>query len=166
MATRRTILWSTKSIAGTAILLLGTFILYQNAAGAAARVNRTLKNGSQAFGVVPTVVLAASQPAGAYAVDHRRFLESLFHQALSSLWPLLLVIFGSVLSRDPSRDQSKRIEENNQQLADFPPLPYVQLHQIQTKRKPGSESNLAGKLANAAWIVHWKVNTPITRVYK
>jgi hypothetical protein len=121
MATRRTILRSAKSIAGTAILMLGMFILYQNVAGGAARVSHALTNGSQAFGVVPTVVLAASQPARAYAADHHRFLQSLFHQALSSFWPLLLVIFGSVLSRETFRDQSKRTEENNQHLAEFPP---------------------------------------------
>jgi hypothetical protein len=113
MATQRKILRTTKSIAGTAILVLGTFVLYQNVAGAAARVSHALTNGSQPFGVVPAVVLAASKPADAYTADHHRFLQSLFHQALSSFWPLLLVIFGSVLSRDTFRDQSEDTRKNN-----------------------------------------------------
>jgi hypothetical protein len=121
MAARRIILRKARSIAGTTILALGTFVLYQELAGAAARLSHVLANGSEAFGVLPAVVLAASQPAHAYAADHHRFLQSLFHQALSSFWPLLLVIFGSVLSRETFRDQSKRTEENNQQLAEFPP---------------------------------------------
>jgi hypothetical protein len=120
MATRRTILRSAKSITGTAVLVLGTFILYQNLAGGAARVSQVLTNGTQAFGVLPAVVLAAAQPAHAYAADHHRFLQTVFHELLSSSWPLLLVIFGSVLSRETFREQSKHIEENNKQLADLP----------------------------------------------
>ena len=121
MAARRTILRSAKSIAGIVVLVLGTFILYQNLACAVVRLSHVLSNGSEAFGIFPAVVLAASQPAHAYAADHHRFLHSLFHQALSSFWPVLLVIFGSVLSRDTFRDQSKHIEENNKYRADFPP---------------------------------------------
>jgi hypothetical protein len=120
MAARRIILVKARSIAGTTILALGAFILYQDLAGAASRLIHVLANGSEAFGVLPAVVLAASQPAHAYAADHHRFLHSLFHQVLSSSWPLLLVIFGSVLSRDSFRDQSKHHEENNKQLADLP----------------------------------------------
>ena len=121
MAARRTILLKARSIAGTAILALGTFILYQDLAGAASRLIHVLTNGSEAFGILPAVVFAASQPAHAYAADHHRFLHSLLHQMLSSSWPLLLVIFGGVLSRHTFRDQPKDIEENDKQIADIPP---------------------------------------------
>ena len=107
-----TVLRSAKSIVGTALLVLGTFILYENLAGAVGRLSHVLANGSEALGLLPAVVLAASQPVHAYAVDHHRFLLGLFQQVLASSWPLLLVIFGSVLSRDTFTDKSKHIQEN------------------------------------------------------
>jgi hypothetical protein len=113
MAARRTVLGGVKSIVGTALLMLGTFILYENLSGAVARLSHMLENSSESLGVVPAVVLAASQPVHAYAVDHHRFLQGLFQQVLVSSWPLLLIIFGSVLSKDTFREQSKHIQENN-----------------------------------------------------
>jgi hypothetical protein len=107
-----TVLRSAKSIVGTALLVLGTFILYENLAGAVGRLSHVLANGSEALGLLPAVVLAASQPVHAYAVDHHRFLRGLFQQVLASSWPLLLVIFGSVLSRDTFTDKSQHIQEN------------------------------------------------------
>jgi presenilin-like A22 family membrane protease len=107
-----TVLRSAKSIVGTALLVLGTFILYENLAGAVGRLSHVLANGSEALGLLPAVVLAASQPVHAYAVDHHRFMLGLFQQVLASSWPLLLVIFGSVLSRDTFTDKSKHIQEN------------------------------------------------------
>jgi hypothetical protein len=121
MAGRRTIFRSSRSIAGAALLMVGMFILYENLAGAVTALSHALANRSEALGVVPAVVLAVSQPVQAYAADHQRFFRDVFHQLLGSSWPLLLVIFGSVLSRDTFAEKSKHIQKNNTQAVDRPP---------------------------------------------
>jgi hypothetical protein len=121
MAGRQTILGRAKSIIGTSILVIGTFILYQELASATAWLSCALANRSDRLGMLPAVVLAASQPAHAYAVDHHRFLQNLFRPALSFSWPLLLIIFGSILSSDTFREKSRRIQQNNKQRRDLPP---------------------------------------------
>jgi presenilin-like A22 family membrane protease len=126
-----TVLRSAKSIVGTALLVLGTFILYENLAGAVGRLSHVLANGSEALGLLPAVVLAASQPVHAYAVDHHRFMLGLFQQVLASSWPLLLVIFGSVLSRDTFTDKSKHIQENTVD----PPPPARRTHSADRDRR-------------------------------
>jgi hypothetical protein len=139
MARRQTVLQSAKSIAGTALLVVGTFILYENLAGAVSQLSHVLANGSEALGLLPTVVLAASQPVHAYAIDHHRFLQGLFQQALTSSWPLLLVIFGSVLSRDTFRDKSKHIQQNNTHPVDLPPpCPTYSFTRSRPAGSPGS----------------------------
>jgi membrane-bound metal-dependent hydrolase YbcI (DUF457 family) len=52
---------------------------------------------------MPTVILAAARVVQAYA-DHRRFLHCFVFHTLASLWPLLLVVAGAVLSRDSFAD--------------------------------------------------------------
>ena len=101
MAARQTALRISKSIAGAALLLLGMFILYEKLAGAVVRLSHDLANGSKALGVLPAAVLAVSQAA--HAFDHHQLLQCFFGQILVSSWPLILVIFGTVLSRDNSR---------------------------------------------------------------
>jgi hypothetical protein len=101
MAAQQTALRISKSVAGAALLLLGMFTLYENLAGAVVRLSHVLANGSQALGVLPAAVLAVSQAVRAF--DHHQFLQCLFRQILVSSWPLILVIFGTVLSRDNSR---------------------------------------------------------------
>jgi putative Mn2+ efflux pump MntP len=107
MAAQRTVFRSSKSIAGAVLLVLGTFILYENLAGAVARLNHVLNNSSAPLGVLPAAVLTVSQAAHAYGLNHQRFLQCLFHQMLVSSWPLLLIIFGAVLSRDTFADKFK-----------------------------------------------------------
>jgi hypothetical protein len=121
MAGRHTVLARAKFIIGTTILVLGTFILYQELASVIAWLSCTLANRSDRLGILPAVVLAASQPAHAYAVDHHRFLQNLFRPALSFMWPLLPVIFGSILLSDTLREQSKGMQQNNKQLRDLRP---------------------------------------------
>jgi hypothetical protein len=101
MAARQTVLRISKSIAGATLLLLGMFTLYENLAGAVVRLSHVLANGSQALGVLPAAVLAVSQAV--HAFDHHQFLQCVFQRILVSSWPLILVIFGTVLSRDNSR---------------------------------------------------------------
>ena len=111
MAARQRAFRISKSIAGAALLLLGMFILYANLAAAVARSSHVLAHSAEALGVVPALVLAASQAVHACAFNHQRFFQGLFRQMLASSWPLLLVIFGTVLSKDTFADNSKHIPE-------------------------------------------------------
>jgi hypothetical protein len=107
MAAQQTVFRRSKSIAGAALALLGTFILYENVAGAFARVSHVLGNGSRALGTFLAFVLAVSQAVHTYSIYHQRFFQGLFQQLLVSSWPLLLVIFGTGLSTDSFTDKSK-----------------------------------------------------------
>jgi hypothetical protein len=108
MKPQRTILRISKSIAGAIFVGLGMFVLYENVAGAVARLSHILgANGSHALGILPAAFLVFSQAVQTYAADHQRFLGSLFQQTLVSIWPLALVIFGSVLSKDTLTHDSK-----------------------------------------------------------
>jgi hypothetical protein len=104
-----------KSIAGTVLVLLGAFILYQDLAGAIARVSHA--NGAEALGVLPAALLAFSQTVQTYAFDHQRFLQALVPHLLLSSWPLLLVICGTALSKDPADDESKHVDARVNTLA-------------------------------------------------
>jgi len=106
MAPRQTAFRSSKSIAGAALAVLGTFILYENVAGAVVRVSHVLGNGSRALGMFPAFVLTLSQ-AHTYSLSHQGLFRCLFQQLLVSSWPLLLVIVGTVLSTDNFPDKSK-----------------------------------------------------------
>jgi hypothetical protein len=90
-----------RSIAGAALVGLGTFILYHNLAGLVAWGRNILgSNSSQTLGIPAAVIQAFGQVWQSYGVNHQLFLEgSLQHMWIFS-WPLLLVTFGSVLSRD------------------------------------------------------------------
>ena len=105
MVGRQTGFRGSKSIAGAALVGLGAFILYENLAGAVVRLSQVLgANGSGALGVLPAVILAGSRVVQAYPAGHQRFLHGLLQQVLVSSWPLLLVMVGTVLSRDALED--------------------------------------------------------------
>ena len=141
MAGRRTFFRSFKSIAGAALLVLGTFILYENLAGTVTRLSHVLANGSEALGVLPAVVLAVSQPVQAYAADHQRFFQDALQHLLVSSWPLVLVIFGTVLSRDTFAEKSKRSQENNSRSVDHPhPCPTYRFTRSQPTTGQGFKS--------------------------
>jgi hypothetical protein len=55
-------------------------------------------------GILPSVVLTASQAVRAYAFDHQSFLLDLLRMVVA-MWPLLLVIIGTVLLRDVFTDK-------------------------------------------------------------
>jgi hypothetical protein len=102
----QTVFRSSKSIAGAALAGLGMFILYENLAGAVARLSHLLGTiPGEALGVLPTVILAASRVLQAHAADHQRFLHGFLRQVLVSSWPLLLVMVGTVLSRETFTDK-------------------------------------------------------------
>ncbi len=94
-----------KSIAGAALVGLGIFIFYENLDRAATQLSHLLGAiPGEALGVLPTVILVASRILQAYAADHRRFLLAFLQHMLESSWPLLLVMVGTVLSRDAFTD--------------------------------------------------------------
>ncbi len=111
MAARQRAFRVSKSIAGAAILLLGMFTLYANLAAAVTRSSHILAHSAEALGVVPALVLAASQAVHSCTFNHQHFVQGLFLQMLASSWPLLLVIFGTVLSKDTLADKPKQIPQ-------------------------------------------------------
>ncbi|MGC2766125.1 MAG: hypothetical protein WB607_11535 [Candidatus Acidiferrum sp.] len=104
MAAKKTVFRIYKSIAGAALFVVGMFILYQNLAAAVSRLTQALANSSAALGILPATVLTIAQAV--HACAHHQFVQGLFEQILASSWPLLLVIFGSVLSRDHFADDA------------------------------------------------------------
>ena len=79
-----------KSIAGTALLGCGAFILYRNLEGAVAQL-RTF--------------ISAPSPLACYvyAADQRFFLQKLVLHLLILSWPMLLVTAGAALSKEPEK---------------------------------------------------------------
>ena len=105
---------SITAIAGGALVGLGLHILSGNLDTAAVRLRHLLGNSAgDALGVLPSVVLASSQAAQAYGLDHHGFLQS-FLRMLISLWPLLLVVVGTVLLWDVFADKDKASPTPNQ----------------------------------------------------
>jgi hypothetical protein len=102
MAARQTAFGKFKSMTGAALVVLGMFILYQNLAGAFACLRHVVANGAAALGILPAAVLTVAQAVHAYA--HHQCLQALLRQILISSWPLLLVICGTVLSRESFAD--------------------------------------------------------------
>ena len=94
-----------KSIAGAALVALGTVIFYENLNRAATQLSHLLGAiPRQALGILPAVILAAPRVLQAYAADHQSLLLGLLRHMLLSCWPLLLVIAGTVLAPDAFRD--------------------------------------------------------------
>src|SRR5438477_1633337 len=119
MARQQTAFRRSKSIAGAVLVGFGMFILYENLAGAVAWLSHVLgADSSEALGVLPTVILAASQVLQAYGADHPRCLEGCLLHMLASSWPLLLVIVGTVLSRDCSTDNVNALPKRDCGLVD------------------------------------------------
>lgn len=105
MTQRQTAFRAFKSIAGTAFLGFGMFILYENLSAALSSMRHVLgANGSEALGVMPAGIMAASHAFEACAVAHHRLLQGILHHTLVSFWPLLLVLVGTALSRDTLTD--------------------------------------------------------------
>ena len=114
MTPQKTTLQILKSITGAVIAGLGMFILYENLAGAVDRLRHILVNGSTALGGLPAAILFLSQSVHGYALDHQRLVHVFFQQTLaSSLWPLFLVVFGTVLSGETFTENSPRVRGHN-----------------------------------------------------
>jgi hypothetical protein len=105
---------SIKAIAGVAFIGLGLHILSRNLAATATQLAHLLGDTTgNALGVLPSVVLASSQAAQAYALDRQVFLQC-FLRMLISFWPLLLVIVGTILLPDVFANKVKALPTTNQ----------------------------------------------------
>src|SRR5436309_4417847 len=114
---QQTLVGRAKSIAGTALIGLGICVLYENLHQAATQLIHLLGViPGEALGVLPT--LAASRVLQAYGADHSRSLPGCLLHMLASSWPLLLVIVGTVLSRDCSTDNVNALPKRDCGLVD------------------------------------------------
>ena len=109
-----------KSFAGAALIGLGIFIFHGNLDRAATEWNHLLSSTpGEALGVLPTVILAAPRVLQAYGADHQRFLQGFLRHIFVSCWPLLLVIIGTVLSRDTFTDDVNALPQKDRGLVDL-----------------------------------------------
>ena len=106
----------TKSIAGIAFLVIGISILHEH-------VDRAMAQLSHIFGhagiALPAVFLVASRVVQPYAADHQRFLQDFVLQIVTSSWPLVLVVVGTVLSRERSGDEGNALPKQNTKCVDL-----------------------------------------------
>ena len=96
---RRTCFERAKSIAGAALVAVGTFIFYEHVYRAAAGLGHVPGISGGALGIAPAMIFAASRVVRASAAD-QQFLRNLVEQVLISSWPLALVTVGALFSRD------------------------------------------------------------------
>ena len=99
-----------KSIAGGSMVGLGLHVLWGNLDGMAAQLRPFLVARGEGPGGMSSVILVASQAVQAYAFNHQGFLQDL-RQVSVSLWPLLLVIVGTILSRGVFTDEVKHCRQ-------------------------------------------------------
>jgi hypothetical protein len=120
MARQRTVFWSSKSIAGAALLGFGLFVLYENLAGAAVCVCHVLgADRSHAIGILPAFILAVSQFFDTHAANPHRFLECSVQHMLLSSWPLLLVVAGTAMSCDSPPESVSAPAKKDFELVDL-----------------------------------------------
>ena len=95
---RRTINIHARSIAGAALLLLGTFLCYAHLSQAASVWSHVFVSspGGTSSGF-PNVILAFWR---VYPIDQKRFLHFFLRHLLILSWPLLLVWAGTALSQE------------------------------------------------------------------
>ncbi len=96
---------SLRSIAGGMLVGLGLHILFGNLDRAAVPLRHALgTTAGEGLGIVPSVVLATSQAAQAYGFHHQSLLQGVVRM-LVPLWPLLLVIAGTIILWDVFTDE-------------------------------------------------------------
>jgi len=116
---RRAFFGISKSIVGMALIGLGLFILFGNVIDAAARLSGLAgvsADATQTFGELTVGGLAASRAFQCYLFDRVGFARGVC-KLLISLWPLLLVIAGTILTATASRTNSKNIQNKIQDLS-------------------------------------------------
>jgi hypothetical protein len=116
MAGRHKLFESLRSIAGGILVGFGLHFLFGNLNRVAVQLKHLLGiSTGEALGTLPSVVLAASQAARAYTLDHKDVLLGLLRM-LESFWRLLLVIAGTMLLRDVFTDKVKALPAPNPYL--------------------------------------------------
>lgn len=116
---QHTYLGRMKSIAGAVFIGLGVFVLYENLDQAVNQLSYLFSPSGKALGILPTVILAALRVLQAYATDHQRFVQGLFQHVLVTFWPLLLVIAGTVLSREAVPGDADTITKKDRGIVDL-----------------------------------------------
>jgi len=130
-----------KSLAGAALVGLGIFIFHRNLDRAAAQWSNLLSTPhGEALGVLPTVILAAPRVLQAYGADHHRFLQGLLRHIFVSCWPLLLVVVGTVLSRDTLTEDVNALPKKDCRLVDLTAGPRERVLQ---RGRPGRQAPVA-----------------------
>ena len=130
-----------KSLAGAALVGLGIFIFHGNLDRAATEWTHLLSTTpGEALGVLPTVILAAPRVLQPYAADHQRFLQCFLRHIFVSCWPLLLVIAGTVLSRDTFTDNVNALPKKDCRLVDLTAGPRERVLQ---RGRPGRQAPVA-----------------------
>ena len=107
-----------KSLVGAALVGLGIFIFHGNLDRAATQWTHLSTTPGEAPGVLPTVILAAPRVLQAYAADHRRFLQGFLRDIFVPCWPLLLVMVGTVLSRETFTEDVNALPKKDCGLVD------------------------------------------------
>ncbi len=95
-AIRQRVITRAKAAGGAILVTLGVFIFYDRAAALLSHPMGASSGESLGF----AMVLAASRVVQAYDADHHGFLREFVHPMFCFCTPLLLVIAGTVLSRD------------------------------------------------------------------
>jgi hypothetical protein len=107
MAVNRTFFERAKSVAGVVLAAIGMFILCQHLDHAASHLSHLLcHNQGDTPGPLPAMLMAALCVIQAYAADHQGVLPVVIKQMWISFWPLLLVMAGTILSRNAFTDDS------------------------------------------------------------
>jgi len=118
MTIRPTLSGQVNAIAGAVLVTLGVVAFYENLHRTAAQMSHLPGDISgRDLGVVPTVVLAAARVLAAYAADHRLFLQIVLQHILVLFCPLLIVIVGTVLSRDAFLNDINGLSKKNLKLS-------------------------------------------------
>lgn len=100
MAEKSTGFRSAKSIAGAALAGVGIFILYQDLAPGIVRLSRFLgADGTNVLEFPAVVMQSVSQYLLACGDDRGEMFRCFGHHVLVFLWPLFLVMTGTVLPR-------------------------------------------------------------------
>lgn len=116
---RRAFFGISKSIVGMAFIGLGLFVLFENVTDAAARLSGLAgvsADSTQSFGELTVVGLAASRTLQCFLFDQVGFARGVC-KLLLSLWPLLLVIAGTILTGMVSRTESRNVQKRIQDLS-------------------------------------------------
>jgi hypothetical protein len=107
MAKRQRLTEKGRPIMGGALVGLGLHLLFGNLDRDAAQLGHILGiPGGDGLGVLPSIVLAASQAGKAFAVDQHGFWLVLLRMLLS-LWPLLPVITGIMFLREAVTEKAR-----------------------------------------------------------